>query len=79
MKKEYKLVLIEWLDSKGVTEKWEFLNDIEPLKPSRCTSIGFLLDDAREYKTIVQSISNNQVLGRMTIPSCSIKKTRAIK
>jgi len=71
-------VLIEWLDSKGVTGEWEFINEITPLTPCLCTSIGFILEDNKQYKTIVQTKSNSQVVGKMTIPSCSIKKIQKI-
>jgi hypothetical protein len=76
MKKD--LVLIEWLDSKGVIGEWEFIDSLTPLKPSICTSVGFLIEDKKGYKTIVQTKSKEQVVGRMTIPTCSIKKMKRI-
>jgi len=76
---ERKLVLIEWLDSKGITNEWEYLDDIEPMKPDRCYSVGFLLEETAEYKTIAQSISKTQVIGRSTIPKCSIQRIKDIK
>jgi hypothetical protein len=75
---ENPLVLIEWLDSKGVIGEWEFIDSLSPLIPCECTSVGFLVEDKKEYKTIVQTKSNEQVVGRMTIPTCSIKKIRKI-
>ncbi|MGR3177228.1 MAG: hypothetical protein ACUZ8E_04125 [Candidatus Anammoxibacter sp.] len=69
------LVLIEWLDSKGGTSAWEHLDELTPLEPCKCKSVGFLLEDNKNYKTIAQSLSSNQVIGRLTVPSCSIKKT----
>ena len=74
-----KLVEIEWLDSKGVTNRWEFLNDLEPLEPSRCRSVGFLLDESDDYKTLVQTLGCEQVLGRITIPTQSIVKQRRLR
>ena len=73
------LVLVKWLDSKGLVNEWEFLEDIDPLLPSTCLSIGFLLEETKEYTTIVQSISESQVLGRMTIPARSILKVTRLK
>ena len=70
----WKLILIEWLDSKGITHQWEYLDEIEPMAPSRCVSVGFLLEETGEYKTIAQSVSDTQVLGRTTIPCCAIQK-----
>ena len=51
------LVLIEWLDSKGVTSEWEHLDGLKPLLPSVCLSIGFLIDDHKDYKTLAQSLN----------------------
>jgi hypothetical protein len=72
------LVLIEWLDSKGVIGEWEFIDSLNPLVPCKCVSVGFLVDNNKNYKTIVQTKSNEQVVGRMTIPTCSIKKIRRL-
>ena len=69
-----KTVKITWMDSRGVTTPWEWIDDLEPLVPSSITSIGFLLEETEEYKTIVQSISQDQVIGRMAIPSGCIKE-----
>lgn len=49
-----KLVLIEWLDSKGITNQWEYLDEIESIKPCKCLSVGFLLEETEQYKTIAQ-------------------------
>ncbi|MBA7672455.1 hypothetical protein ES703_80632 [subsurface metagenome] len=76
---DYKLLLIKWLDSKGNTNQWEHLDELEPMKPSECLSIGFLIEETDTYKTIASSISQTQVLGRITIPSCSIQNIRKIK
>jgi len=75
---KYKLILIEWVDSKGITSGWEYIEDIEPLKPDYCRSIGFLIEDNEEYKTIAQTIGTTQLMARMTIPACSIKKMKVI-
>jgi len=56
-------VLIEWVDSSGVTSEWEFMEDLEPLVPAVCTTVGFLIDDNKDYKTIAQTVSRTQVLG----------------
>lgn len=70
--KKFQIVFIKWIDSCGVTDRWEVYKELTPLKPMYCKSIGFLIDDNKNYKTIAQSISNNQLLGRMTIPTGSI-------
>ena len=76
--KRKKIVAIEWFDSKGVIDNWEYVEEIKPLKPVKCISVGFLIDDNKKYKTLVQSIGDGQVLGRMTIPVCSINRIEEI-
>ncbi len=76
--KKNKLVLIKWIDSKGLTSEWEFWEDITPLKPSVCISVGFLIDNKTKYKTLATTISQDQVFGRITIPTCSIVKFKEL-
>ena len=76
---KYTPVLIEWLDSKGIINTWEYLEEIESLCPQKCVSVGFLLEDKKGYKTILQSYGGNQILGRTTIPACSIVKMRKLR
>lgn len=81
MKKQ--IVKIEWVDSKGITDKWEYLSDIENMKPNVCTSVGYLLNDTEEYKEICQSISNGspdnvQIIGRISIPTCSVRRIKKL-
>ena len=76
--KDKKIVVIEWLDSKGIVNEWEYFDDIKPLEPVVCVSVGFLMDDNKKYKTLAQSIGDDQLLGRMTISKCSIKKITVI-
>jgi len=73
-----KLVEITWMDSHGVTSTWEFWEDMEELKPERIKSVGYLIADKKGYKTIVQSVSDSQVLGRLTIPAGCIRRTKDI-
>lgn len=72
------IVFIEWLDSKGITNQWEYLDEIDPIKPDKCLSVGFLLEKAREYVTIAQTVGEAQVIGRTTIPCCSIKRIKKL-
>ena len=37
------IILIEWVDSKGV-ERWEYFDEIEPLPPCICYSVGFIIE-----------------------------------
>ena len=74
-----KLLYIEWLDSKGITNEWEYFDEIMPMKPNTCRSIGFLIEETKEYKTLAPNISETQVLGRITIPLRSIIKIVELK
>ena len=67
------LVEIKWVDSNTSVSEWEYLSDLEPLEPVHCHSVGYLLEDNKDYKTLAQSISHNQVLGRITIPFGNIE------
>ncbi len=73
-----KIVLIKWVDSKSGPEDWEHLEDIEPVKPTSCESVGFLIDEKSSYKTIAHTIGGGQVLGRITIPVCAITEFRIL-
>lgn len=67
-------VEIEWIDSKGITSLWEYIDEIKPLLPVMIKTSGYLIDDNLTYKTIANSVSNDQVAGRITIPAVCIKK-----
>jgi len=71
------IVLIEWVDSKGL-ERWEYLDEIDPLPPCLCYSVGFIIENHPDYKTIALGLSDTQVLGRMTIPSGCIKNIKKL-
>jgi len=70
---------IKWIDSKGMTSEWEFWDDVEPLYPSECDTIGWLIDDHKNYKTLAMTYSPDQVFGRITIPACSILSMKELK
>lgn len=74
-----KIVKIHWFDSHGIEGSWELKNELSLLLPVEVFSIGYLIDDNKDYKTIAQSVSEEQVLGRMTIPTCCIKKIVVVK
>lgn len=71
------IVLIEWVDSKGM-ERWEYLDEIEPMPPDTCYSVGFLIEDHPEYKTLALGLGTTQVLGRTTIPAGCIKSIKKL-
>ncbi len=71
------IVLIEWADSKGM-ERWEYLDEIEPMPPCICSTVGFIIEDNKDYKTIALGLSDTQVLGRMTIPMGCIRNIKKL-
>ena len=71
------IVLIEWVDSKGM-ERWESLDEIEPMPPCICYAVGFIIEDASDYKTIALGLNETQVLGRTTIPSGCIRSLKKL-
>ena len=72
-------VLIEWVDSTGITGEWERLDEVQPLEPVRCQSVGFLLEATDEYTTLVMTRSDSQILGRLTIPTSVILSTKRLR
>jgi len=79
MEQSYKLVLIEWVDSVGGPESWEYAEGLESLKPMAVSSVGYLIEDGKDYKTLVQNIGRGQVRGRISIPTCSIIKVKRLR
>lgn len=71
-----KIVKVKWIDSAGGINGWEYLEELPPLKPATCNTIGYLLENNHEYITIASTISQTQVLGRITIPKCAILKIK---
>ncbi len=71
------IVLIEWVDSKGVN-RWEYLDDIEPMPPCICYAVGFIIEDATDYKTLALGFHLTQVLGRTTIPVGCIRNIKKL-
>ncbi len=73
------MLLVEWLDSKGVTSGWEYLDELEPMLPDRVVTVGILLEEAKDYKTLALAVGSTQVMGRITIPNCAIVTCRELR
>jgi len=69
---KYPLISVVWEDSFGVTNSWEHIEDLDPLPQATCYSVGYLMEETDDYITIVQSVSKEQILGRLTIPQGAI-------
>lgn len=74
-----KIIIIKWLDSKAAPHEWEYRDDLGTLEPVTCTTLGFIVKETKDYITIAHTISDNQVLGRITIPRGCIKNKTSIR
>ena len=74
-----KLVLIEWVDSYGCSSDWEEL-DKRTRESLKCRSVGWLVYDGEDCKTIVPHLCEmkNQGCGDMTIPTVAIKSVTVL-
>ena len=75
------LVLVDWVDSYGCPSGWESLKQEDDLGPLHIRSVGWLVQNGKESKTIIPHLSdpkypsaNPQACGRLTIPVRSILK-----
>lgn len=81
-----KLVIVDWIDSHS-GQGWQRLSDIEQsAKPLKCRSVGWLLVDGKDAKTLVPHISGGSDLrvvpfgtGELTIPTVSILRMRTLR
>lgn len=75
-----KLVLIDWVDSCGDGTRWRELDEIKKDRPVRIRSVGWLLVETKESKTIVPHLGDSDHgQGEMTIPSEAIKKITVLR
>ena len=76
--KNRKLVLIDWLDSHYVPG-WH--TDEPSEEPLYCRSVGWLIHDGKDAKTIASHITNeetSQRSGEMTIPTKAITRMKTL-
>jgi hypothetical protein len=66
------VVYCEWVDSRGTSDGWEFIEGLEPLAPAQCKTVGFLIEETESYITLAMSLGEGQVWARKTIPACCI-------
>ena len=75
-----KPVKITWVDSRLITSGWKDLEDVKSLPPFECVSVGLLIDDTDEYKTLAVALTDHDgVFGCITIPTCAIRKMRTLR
>lgn len=76
--KQPKLVMIEWIDSASGVGYWKDIEDAEEALPAECTTVGFLIDDGPDHKTVASSITGEQAGGTLSIPKSAIRRTRQL-
>lgn len=76
MNKKEKIVLVDWEDSVGDNACWLQRDKMKPVLPAQCKTAGFLLEETEKYVTIVQTIDDTQLMGRISIPKRSIIKRK---
>jgi hypothetical protein len=77
-----RLVLVEWEDSQGVGQSWEFLDANEPPEVLKCKSVGWLLYESKERITVLPHIAQTprgQGCGDMTIPRSAILSCKTLE
>ena len=75
------LVLIEWVDSGQPIPGWQWLSDLDPRRPHKCVSVGFLVQDDEQTKVLAPNLGSSsgdedwdQASGLITIPAVAITK-----
>lgn len=79
------LVMIEWVDSVLPRSRWDYLTDIGRPEAVRCVSVGWLVADHKNIKSLapnmgaVDTSDSLQVSGLITIPMQAIIKITRLK
>lgn len=79
-----RLVLIEWEDSFGCPQGWQYADEVTP-EPTIVHSVGWLLRETKHYKFIAPhmnkpgSSDRPQIAGYITIPVGAIVRQSILK
>ena len=77
--------MIEWVDSAQPQSCWKFLEDVGTPSSIRCVSVGWLVSDDKENKSVAPNMGgvndpdSMQVSGVITIPVRSIVKITRLR
>ena len=77
---ECPLVFVEWEDSLQPISNWMFLSDFTDKDAIKCVTVGWLINDGKDTKSIAQNFGmlneddDAQVSGVIRIPTRSITK-----
>ena len=73
----YKLVMVEWVDSRGANSEWEWHTKRVKRSICECVSAGWLVEETEEFVCIASHIGIDdpcQSCGDMIIPKVAVKK-----
>jgi len=78
------LVFIEWEDSRQPVPAWAYLSDFESPTIVKCASVGWLIHDGEDVKTLAPNMGDLgeddvQVSGVIRIPTRSILRVVNLK
>lgn len=77
--KPLKIVKIKWIDSSTAPTGWEYRDELSSLNPAICETVGYVTEKTKQYVTICSTVSEAQILGRITIPRKSILKINKLR
>ena len=72
--------MVEWDDSRGVSDSWVSMNEIQDRDACLVKSVGWLVERKDSY-TVVPHIGSDpdQGCGEMTIPRSAVRKITFLK
>lgn len=56
----YDKVIVEWLDIQSCDNPWNTLDEFDKLLPAKCTTIGYLYEDNKDYIKTFATYSINE-------------------
>jgi hypothetical protein len=73
MEGRFKIIIIEWEDSRRPNPSWQWIEDFAPQEVCICKTIGYLIKSTNKALYVAQSITDdNQMAGVITIPWKSV-------
>jgi hypothetical protein len=80
----YPLVLIEWEDSARPDSQWRYLSECTAKEIVRCQSVGFLIYDGKDVKTLAPNLGDangpdTQACGIIRIPARCVMRVRKLR
>lgn len=74
---EYPVVEVLWLDASSLGgEHWIGVSDLIDFKPAKSLSVGYLVEDRKNYITLLGMVNDSTVGHALTLPKGMIKEIR---